>query len=84
MAKKLKKSYKFAFRSALLITIILALSLSLFLLYLKQFQDNLSERLGGQMQGQRIAAKTPIGKYVANMESEFHGPVLTEARPTGS
>jgi two-component system phosphate regulon sensor histidine kinase PhoR len=40
MAKKLKKSYKFAFRSALLITIILALSLSLFLLYLKQFQDN--------------------------------------------
>jgi len=40
MAKKLKKSYKFAFRSALLITIIIALSLSVFLFYKNQFEDN--------------------------------------------
>ena len=39
MSTRLKKSYKFAFRSALLITIILALSLSLFLLYKKQLED---------------------------------------------
>ncbi len=39
MPTRLKKSYKFAFRSALLITIILALSLSLFLLYEKQLED---------------------------------------------
>jgi two-component system phosphate regulon sensor histidine kinase PhoR len=40
MAKKLKKSYKFAFRSALLITIILALTFSLFLFYKNQFAEN--------------------------------------------
>lgn len=40
MTKKLKKSYKFAFRSALLITITLAISLSLLLLYQKQLEDN--------------------------------------------
>lgn len=40
MSTRLKKSYKFASRSALLITIILALSLSLFLLYKKQLEDN--------------------------------------------
>lgn len=39
MSTRFKKSYKFAFRSALLITIILALSLSLFLLYKKQLED---------------------------------------------
>lgn len=40
MTKKLKKSYKFAFRSALLITITLAISLSLLLLYQKQLEDS--------------------------------------------
>ena len=39
MSTRLKKSYKFAFRAALIITIILALSLSLFLLYQKQLED---------------------------------------------
>ncbi|WP_297705614.1 ATP-binding protein [uncultured Eudoraea sp.] len=39
MSTRLKKSYKFAFRSSLLITIILALSLGLFLLYKKQLED---------------------------------------------
>jgi len=39
MSARLKKSYKFAFRSSLLITIILALSLGLFLLYQKQLED---------------------------------------------
>lgn len=39
MSTRFKKSYKFAFRSALLITIILALSLSLFLFYKKQLED---------------------------------------------
>ncbi|MEP0133658.1 MAG: ATP-binding protein [Eudoraea sp.] len=45
MSTRLKKSYKFAFRSALLITIILALSLSLFLLYKKQLEDTWLELL---------------------------------------
>ncbi|MGB5203534.1 sensor histidine kinase [Eudoraea sp.] len=39
MSTRLKKSYKFAFRSTLIITIILALSLSLFLFYQKQLED---------------------------------------------
>ncbi len=39
MSARFKKSYKFAFRSGLLITIILALSISLFLLYKKQLED---------------------------------------------
>ncbi len=39
MSAKLKKSYKFALRSALLITIILTLTLCLFLLYNKQLED---------------------------------------------
>lgn len=45
MSARLKKSYKFAFRSSLLITIILALSLSLFLLYKKQLEDTWLELL---------------------------------------
>ena len=45
MSTRFKKSYKFAFRSALLITIILALSLSLFLLYKKQLEDTWLELL---------------------------------------
>ena len=40
ITKKLKKSYKFAFRSALLITITLTISLSILLLYQKQLEDN--------------------------------------------
>jgi len=39
MSTRLKKSYKFAFRSSLLITIILALSIGLFLLYKKQLEE---------------------------------------------
>ena len=39
MSTRLKKSYKFAFRSSLLITIILALSLGLFLLYKQQLEE---------------------------------------------
>jgi len=45
MSTRLKKSYKFAFRSSLLITIILALSLGLFLLYKKQLEDTWFELL---------------------------------------
>jgi len=39
MSTRLKKSYKFAFRSSLLITIILAISLGLFLLYKQQLEE---------------------------------------------
>jgi two-component system phosphate regulon sensor histidine kinase PhoR len=45
MSTRLKKSYKFAFRSSLLITIILALSLSLFLFYKEQLEDTWLELL---------------------------------------
>lgn len=40
MATKLKKSYKFAFRSSLLITVILALFVGGFLFYTKQLNDS--------------------------------------------